>query len=61
MALVHSHGQRQSPPTDYWTRDEFGYRNLSFLGLGLLLLATSVLYGRLSPKLLQARGPEQVQ
>ena len=30
-----------------------GYRVLSFLGLGLLLLGTSVLYGKLSPKLLQ--------
>ena len=34
----------------------FGYRILSFLGLGLLLLATSVLYGRLGPRLLR---PEQ--
>jgi uncharacterized membrane protein len=30
-----------------------GYRILSFLGLGLLLLGTSVLYGKLSPRLLQ--------
>jgi uncharacterized membrane protein len=29
-----------------------GYRVLSFLGVGLLLLGTSVLYGKLSPKLL---------
>ena len=29
-----------------------GYRTLSFLGLGLLLLGTSVLYGKLSPRLL---------
>jgi uncharacterized membrane protein len=31
-----------------------GYRILSFMGLGLLLLGTSVLYGKLSPKLLKA-------
>ncbi|MGB7156950.1 MAG: DUF2339 domain-containing protein [Tepidisphaeraceae bacterium] len=31
-----------------------GYRILSFMGLGLLLLGTSVLYGKLSPKLLRA-------
>ena len=30
-----------------------GYRILSFLGLGLLMLGTSVLYGKLSPKLLR--------
>jgi uncharacterized membrane protein len=30
-----------------------GYRILSFLGLGLLLLGTSVLYGKVSPKLLK--------
>jgi uncharacterized membrane protein len=29
-----------------------GYRILSFLGVGLLMLGTSVLYGKLSPKLL---------
>jgi uncharacterized membrane protein len=29
-----------------------GYRFLSFIGLGLLLLGTSVLYGKVSPKLL---------
>ncbi len=29
-----------------------GYRILSFAGLGILLLATSVLYGYFSPKLL---------
>jgi uncharacterized membrane protein len=34
-----------------------GYRILSFLGLGLLLLGTSVLYGKLSPLLL-GEGPE---
>ena len=28
-----------------------GYRVLSFVALGLLLLATSVLYGRVAPKL----------
>jgi uncharacterized membrane protein len=33
-----------------------GYRVLSFMGLGLLLLGTSVLYGKLSPKLLRAEG-----
>ena len=31
-----------------------GYRILSFLGLGLLMLGTSVLYGKLSPKLLKS-------
>jgi uncharacterized membrane protein len=31
-----------------------GLRILSFFGLGVLLLATSVLYGKLSPKLLNA-------
>ena len=36
-----------------------GYRVLSFLGLGLLLLGTSVLYGRLTPLLLKEREPEQ--
>jgi hypothetical protein len=30
-----------------------GYRILSFMGLGLLLLGTSVLYGKLSPRLLR--------
>ena len=30
-----------------------GYRILSFLGLGLLMLGTSVLYGKLSPRLLR--------
>jgi uncharacterized membrane protein len=29
-----------------------GYRVLSFMGLGMLLLGTSVLYGKLSPRLL---------
>lgn len=33
-----------------------GYRILSFMGLGLLLLGTSVLYGKLSPRLLRAAG-----
>ena len=32
-----------------------GYRVLSFLGLGLLLMGTSVLYGKLSPVLLRDR------
>ena len=32
-----------------------GYRILSFMGLGGLLLATSVLYGKLSPVLLRER------
>lgn len=36
-----------------------GWRILSFLGLGLILLATSVLYGRLSPKLLRTRDDDQ--
>jgi uncharacterized membrane protein len=31
-----------------------GFRVLSFMGLGLLLLGTSVLYGKLSPKLLKS-------
>jgi len=30
----------------------YGYRVLSFIGLGLLLLGTSVMYGKVSPKLL---------
>ena len=34
-----------------------GYRVLSFLGLGLLLMGTSVLYGKLSPVLLGRREP----
>ncbi|HEV7298729.1 MAG TPA: DUF2339 domain-containing protein [Tepidisphaeraceae bacterium] len=33
-----------------------GYRILSFFGLGLLLLGTSVLYGKLGPKLLEGEG-----
>jgi uncharacterized membrane protein len=37
---------------------QFGYRILSLVGLGLLLLATSVLYGRLSPKLLGEAAAE---
>ena len=32
-----------------------GYRVLSFLGLGLLMMGTSVLYGKLSPMLLRDR------
>ena len=36
-----------------------GYRILSFMGLGLLLLGTSVLYGKLSPKLLRAEPTPQ--
>jgi len=37
-----------------------GYRFLSFIGLGGLLLVTSVLYGRLSPRLLAvASAPDQ--
>jgi len=35
-----------------------GYRVLSFLGLGLLLMGTSVLYGKLSPMLLRKTGDE---
>jgi uncharacterized membrane protein len=35
---------------------EAGYRVLSFIGLGLLLLGTSVLYGKLSPRLLGDRA-----
>ena len=31
----------------------YGYRVLSFLGLGLLLLGTSVMYGKVSPRLLR--------
>jgi hypothetical protein len=34
---------------------QFGYRILSLLGLGLLLLATSVLYGKLGAKMLKQR------
>lgn len=33
-----------------------GWRIISFMGLGLLLLGTSVLYGKLSPKLLGAKA-----
>lgn len=36
-----------------------GYRILSFLGLGLLLLGTSVLYGKLSPVLLRDQSPAE--
>jgi uncharacterized membrane protein len=32
----------------------YGYRVLSFLGLGMLLLGTSVMYGKVSPKLLRS-------
>jgi len=35
-----------------------GYRILSFLGLGALLLGTSVLYGKVSPRLLKAPNAE---
>ena len=35
-----------------------GYRVLSFLGLGLLLLGTSVVYGKLSPRLLGSETAE---
>jgi uncharacterized membrane protein len=35
-----------------------GYRVLSFLGLGLLLMGTSVVYGKLSPVLLRAKRDE---
>jgi uncharacterized membrane protein len=38
-----------------------GYRVLSFMGLGLLLLGTSVLYGKLSPRLLVRAGEPQEQ
>jgi uncharacterized membrane protein len=31
----------------------YGYRVLSFLGLGMVLLITSVMYGKISPRLLQ--------
>jgi uncharacterized membrane protein len=34
-----------------------GYRILSFIGLGLLMLGTSVLYGKLSPALLRNESP----
>jgi uncharacterized membrane protein len=37
---------------------ETGYRVLSFLGLGLLLMGTSVLYGKLSPVLLRTNEDE---
>jgi uncharacterized membrane protein len=37
-----------------------GYRILSFLGLGLLMLGTSVLYGKLSPKLLKISDGETI-
>ena len=36
------------------SRASTGYRFLSFMGLGGLLLVTSVIYGRLSPRLLRA-------
>ncbi len=38
------------------SRASTGYRFLSFIGLGALLMITSVLYGKLSPKLLRANG-----
>lgn len=37
-----------------------GYRILSFIGLGALLLGTSVLYGKVSPKLLPPKAGESV-
>ncbi|HLN28021.1 MAG TPA: DUF2339 domain-containing protein [Gemmataceae bacterium] len=37
---------------------EYGYRVLSLIGLGLVLLVTSVLYGYVSPKLLNAERPQ---
>lgn len=41
---------------------QHGYRILSLLGLGLVLLATSVLYGQLSPRLLRERqAPEDLK
>ena len=36
-----------------------GYRILSFMGVGLLMLGTSVLYGKVSPRLL-GKVPEPV-
>jgi uncharacterized membrane protein len=36
-----------------------GYRIISFLGVGLLLLGTSVLYGKLSPRLLAGNKPAE--
>lgn len=39
---------------------ETGYRILSFMGLGALLLITSVLYGKLSPVLLREENRETV-
>jgi uncharacterized membrane protein len=38
-----------------------GYRILSFMGLGLLLLGTSVLYGKLSPRLLAIETADQAK
>lgn len=38
-----------------------GYRILSFLGLGLLMLGTSVLYGKLSPRLLAVNSSQTAQ
>jgi hypothetical protein len=40
---------------------ETGYRILSFMGLGALLLITSVLYGKLSPVLLREENREIVE
>jgi uncharacterized membrane protein len=40
---------------------ETGYRILSFMGLGALLLITSVLYGKLSPVLLRVENRETVE
>jgi uncharacterized membrane protein len=41
------------------SRVQTGYRIVSFLGLGLLLLGTSVLYGKLSPILLRDEPPDE--
>jgi len=35
----------------------YGYRILSFLGLGMLMLITSIMYGKISPKLLHTPPP----
>jgi uncharacterized membrane protein len=36
----------------------YGYRILSFLGLGVILLITSVMYGKITPRLLQQTAPK---
>src|SRR5207302_10669690 len=38
---------------------KYGYRVLALLGLGLLLLATSVLYGKLGPALLRDEADKE--